>query len=148
MWGVLALGLSGCGIGQSGLNPFNWFNGDEENTAIEDVDTAAVIDDRPLVQSIVSVQTERLPGGIIIRATGLPPQQGWYDAQLVREGGAAAGTGVVVYSFRARPPEAATRVSTQQSREIVAGIYLSDLELQGVRDIRVLGVENVGTVRR
>lgn len=143
-----ALVLSGCGISESGLNPFNWFGQEEEVETITDPNIAAVIDDRPLVQSIESLVLERLPGGVIVRATGLPPTQGWYDAQLVREGGASAGTGVVVYSFRARPPEGPTRVSTQQSRELLAGAYLSDTELEGLSSIRVLSATNARAVGR
>ncbi len=147
LW-TLTLALSGCGISESGLNPFNWFGQDEDVELVSTLDVAAVVDDRPLVQSIESVVVERLPGGAIVRATGLPPNQGWYDAQLVREGGAAAGTGVVVFSFRARPPKTPTRVSTQQSRELLAGAYLSDTELEGLTSIRVLSATNARTVGR
>jgi len=145
---VTAIALSGCGSGDSSLNPFSWFSQEEPVERLDDVEIAPVIEDRPLVQSVVSVATERLPGGIIVRATGLPPVQGWFDAQLVREGGATAGTGVIVYSFRARAPEEQTRVSTQQSRELVAGAYLSDIELAGVSSIRVLAASNARTIGR
>ncbi len=145
---VMALALTGCGIGDSGLNPFRWLSQEEPVERLSEVDIAPLIEDRPLVQSVDALVSERLPGGIIIRATGLPPSQGWFDAQLVREGAAAAGTGVIVYSFRARPPEEQTRVSTQQSRELVAGAYLSDIELAGITSIRVLSASNARTVGR
>lgn len=142
------LTLTGCGFSESRLNPMNWFGQEEEVERVSNPTIVTVVDDRPLVDSVESLVTERLPGGIIVRATGLPPVQGWYDAQLVREGGAAAGTGVVVFSFRARPPETPTRVSTQQSRELVAGAYISDVELETLTGIRVIAATNARTVRR
>ena len=145
---VMALALTGCGIGDSALNPFRWLSQEEPVERLSEVDIAPLIEDRPLVQSVDALVSERLPGGIIIRATGLPPSQGWFDAQLVREVSAAAGTGVIVYSFRARPPEEKTRVSTKQSRELVAGAYLSDIELAGITSIRVLSASNARTVGR
>ena len=143
----VTLALAGCGSGAS-LNPFSWFSQEEAVEQLDDVEIARVYDDRPLVQSVETVVVERLPGGVIIRATGLPPMQGWFDAQLVREGGAAAGTGVAVYSFRARPPEEPTRVSTQQSRELIAATFLSDIELEGISSVRVLAASNARSVRR
>lgn len=145
---VMALALTGCGIGDSALNPFRWLSQEEPVERLSEVDIAPLIEDRPLVQSVDALVSERLPGGIIIRATGLPPSQGWFDAQLVREVSAATGTGVIVYSFRARPPEEKTRVSTKQSRELVAGAYLSDIELAGITSIRVLSASNARTVGR
>ena len=142
------LALAGCGGGDSGSGPFGWLTQEEPVEMLNDVEFAVVRDKRPLVASVESLVIERLPGGIIVRATGLPPMQGWYDAQLVREANATAGSGVLVYSFRARPPETPTRVSTQQSRELIAGTYLSDLELAGISSIRVLAAGNARTVGR
>lgn len=144
------LALASCGGGDDdggsgGL--FGWFTQEEPVEMLNDVNVITVADDRPLVESVEALVVERLPGGIIVRATGLPPMQGWYDAQLVRETRTSAGPGVVVYSFRARPPRTPTRVSTQQSRELVAGAFLSNLELAGVTSIRVQAAGNVGTVR-
>ena len=144
---IAAVALSGCSDGAS-LNPFSWLTQEEPVELLDDVEIQQVIDDRPLVQSIDSVVIEQLPGGVIVRATGLPDMQGWYDAQLVREGGAASGTGVAVYSFRARPPEQPTRVSTRQSREVIAAAFLSNIELEGISGIRVLSASNAMSVRR
>ncbi|SMX22064.1 hypothetical protein [Boseongicola aestuarii] len=142
------LALAACGGGDSGSGLFGWLTQEEPVEMLNEVEFAVVRDQRPLVASVESLVIERLPGGIIVRATGLPPMQGWYDAQLVREANAAAGPGVLVYSFRARPPETPTRVSTQQSRELIVGTYLSDLELAGITSIRVLAAGNARTVGR
>lgn len=144
---IVAIALSGCGSGAS-LNPFSWFAQEEDVEQLDNLEIDRVFDDRPLVQSVESVVIERLPGGVIIRATGLPPTQGWFDAQLVREGGATVGTGVAVYSFRARAPEEQTRVSTQQSRELIAAAFLSDIELASISSVRVISASNTRSVRR
>ena len=142
------LALAGCGGGDGGSGLFGWLTQEEPVDMLNDVEFAVFQDERPLVASVEALVIERLPGGIIVRATGLPPMQGWYDAHLVREVNAAAGSGVLVYSFRARPPETPTRVSTQQSRELTAGTYLSDIELAGISSIRVLAASNARTVGR
>lgn len=144
----VTLALAGCGGGDGeGGGMFAWLTQEEPVEMLNEVEMVVVRDDRPLVESVEALVVERLPGGIIVRATGLPPMQGWHNAQLVRENGTSAGPGVLVYSFRAIPPIEQTRVSTQQSREIVAGAFLSDLELAGVSSIRVLAARNVRTVR-
>jgi len=145
---MLVTGLAGCSqIGASRLNPFNWFGSDEAETAADVV--VEVRDIRPLVAEITQLSVERTPGGAIIRATGLPPHQGWYAAELVREtpeGGSADGT--LVYSLRAVPPREVVRVSSVQSRELTVALHLTDLELAQVRVIRVTGARNARSVRR
>ena len=131
--------LSGCSGGIS-LNPFNWFSSDEDNIErLEEIDVRRAQDNRLLIPEVTSLSVEKLPGGIILRANGLPDQQGWYDAQLVPNDSDTPGDGNLTLEFRASPPAEPTRVSTVQSREIIAGIYLSDVQLVGIRVIRVLG---------
>lgn len=138
--------LAGCGGAGGRWNPLNWFRPASRAERVTEVSVTRAADDRPLVRDITALSVERRPGGAIIRATGLPPTQGWYDAALVAEESDAAG--VLTYTFRARPPEAPTRVSTAQSRELVAARYLSDIDLAGVRAIRVLGAATARTARR
>ncbi len=142
-----ALLLTGCG--DSGLNPFNWFRSDPQAETVADADVRVVTDTRPLVDQITTLVVERTPGGAIIRATALPPAQGWYDASLVSlNPDDKAENGVLAFDFRAYPPEAPTRVSTAQSRELTAAVFVSDIVLAGVRQIRVNGARNTRTARR
>lgn len=139
------LALTGCGSSDISLNPATWFAADDP---VEMVETAAFetrVDPRPTVTVITSLTIDRLPGGVIVRATALPPEQGWFDSQLVEE--TSSDASVRLYSFRGIPPENATRVSTQQSRELTAAAYISDIELQGIREIQVVGATNRRTVR-
>ncbi len=139
--------LSACGaVRDSRFNPFNWFGGAEERRVAVVVEEAPA-DPRPLVAEVRNLAVERIPGGAIIRAMGLPPTQGYWDAELVRitpEGTA----GTLVYEFRVFPPPAPARRSTERSREVVVGRYVSDQDLAGIRSITVIGAQNRRIVRR
>ena len=141
---VAAAGLvSACGLGGSRLNPFNWFGGERE------VRVAAPVAEAgpriPLVDQVVSLKAERAPGGAIVSAVGLPPTQGFWEAELApvsNEGG------VYLLEFRLLPPVTPQRVGTQPSREVLAGTFLSDQTLAGVRTIAVQAARNRRSVSR
>lgn len=138
---AMVLAVASCG---SRLNPLNWFGGSRP-VPVATLDTAAV-DGRPLMDQVVSVAVAPTPGGAIVRATGLAPRQGWFDAELVAV--PSADPGVLSYAFRARPPAGATRVSTPRSREVTAGLFLTNRDIAGVREIQVTGARNARAVRR
>ncbi len=144
---ALALLLSGCArVSESRFNPFNWFGGsssEESRVAVPEESR----DPRPLVADVTSLAVERTPTGAIIRATGLPPQQGWHGAELVLDGDGPV-DGVLTYRFRAIPPFAQTRVSTVRSRELSVATSISQITLAETRVIRVIAARNVRTVRR
>lgn len=146
---AMAVMLSGCGFGQSRLNPFNWFGASPEAETLEPVFLQERQDRRPLVAQVTALEVERTPGGAIIRATGLPPVQGWYGAELVNEDRDGQPIdGVLTYSFRAIPPPAPTRVSTVQSRELTVAVFVSEITLSATREIRVTGALNSRAARR
>lgn len=130
----------------SNLNPFNWFGGGEEMVTITPSGEYVVVDPRPLVPQISRLVVDPHPSGAIIRATGLPPRQGWYDGELIRVLGTDAG--VLEYQLRAYAPHYQTLVSTPQSRELVVGTFASTDTLAGVREIRVSGQLNAMSARR
>lgn len=141
-----AVVLSGCArVSESRFNPFNWFGGSnaEDRVAVTD----EFQDPRPLVAEVTSLAVEPTPTGAIIRATGLPPQQGWYAGSLVPDTDGPV-DGVLSYRFRAVPPLGQTRVSTVRSRELSVGVAISRTVLAETRVIRVIGARNVRTVRR
>ena len=141
--------VAGCArVSESRLNPFNWFGGSEEVQVLVE-DPIFELDPRPLVESVTDLTVERTPGGAIIRASGLPTTQGWYDGELVpTTEDAVPVDGVISYTFRIREPETPTRVSTPQSRAVIVGVYLSEFELRNVRAIEVIGRTNTRTARR
>ncbi len=142
---VLGMALSSCGnFSQSRLNPMNWF-GRAEPVAQQPLVTEAQ-DPRLLVQQVVSLSIDPMLGGAIIRATGLPPTQGFWEAELIEAETTEAG--VKLYEFRVFPPIEATRSSTPRSREITVAVSLTNQELQDISRITVQGEMNALSSRR
>ena len=80
----LTLMLAGCGgFKDSKLNPFNWFGRSQETQKVALPERPK--DQRALVETVLTMQVEEVPGGAIIRATGLTPTQGWGKADLVAQ---------------------------------------------------------------
>ncbi|WP_245875317.1 hypothetical protein [Tabrizicola aquatica] len=142
---TLCATLAGCGgFRDSRLNPFNWFGRSEPRETI--VLPEQVRDQRPLVETVVSLVVEPMPGGAIVRARGLAPTQGFWAAELV-----AAETdqqGVLVYEFRILPPTGPADVNTPRSREIDVAVFVSDYKLDQVGEIVVQGATNARSARR
>lgn len=144
---TLLVTLAGCaGVAESRLNPFNWFG---RSSAVETVTVPGVLPDgRRLVAQVTTMKIEKVPGGAILRATGLPPRQGHYDGELVPVNTDPPRAGVMTFQFRLKPPFEQTRVSTVRSREVVVARFLSEQTLAGVRQIRVVAAANALAVRR
>lgn len=144
---LLAVGTVGaCGrVRDSRLNPFNWFGRSREE-AVETAPSDFTNDPRRYVEQVVSLNVDPTPEGAIIRAVGLPPLQGFWDAELVRRPDPDPSR--LIYEFRVAPPLSQTRQSTQQSREIIVATAVSSARLQGVRTITVIGRANQRSVRR
>ncbi len=141
--------LSGCGsVRESRLNPFNWF-GRAEPAAVavaETTDPAVAADGRQLVAQVTDLTVEPTRGGAIVRATGLPPTQGYWEAELVaRE---VDEDGVLIYDFRVFPPPGPRPASTPRSRQITAAAYLSDFKLGSISRITVQAAGNALSSRR
>lgn len=143
---TLTLVLGGCGGFSARLNPFNWFGGSEETQTAALAVPAVDSDPRPLVEQVIFMTVEPMQGGAIVRATGLPPTQGHWDAELVAR--PLDENGVLVYDFRLIPPLGRAAVSTQQSREVQVAAFLSDFKLDSIRQITVQGAANARSSRR
>ena len=144
---TLMLTLQACGgFRESRLNPFNWFGRSQPIAAVALVEPGESTDPRPLVAQVLSMSVEPLPGGAIIKATGLPPTQGHWAGELIAL--PVDENGRLVFEFRLAPPPGATRVSSEFSREVTVGTYLSDLKLSEVSEIVVQGQLNARSSRR
>ena len=148
--GIAALAmLSGCqSVRESNLNPGNWFGGNDDDQMVNATTVSDPFVSVPLIPRVTNVIVEETPGGAIIRAVGLPPEQGWFGAELVSESGGRPVDGVLRYAFVALPPLTPAPVSTEQSREIVVGRFISSRTLANTREIQVVAGENTITRRR
>ena len=163
---VATLVLSACAsVRESRVNPLNWFGQSRsepvqvvENTNpliprrgglfARDRERAAAYQGRPFDQ-VTGLTIERIPGGAIVRATGLAARQGIYEVQLTPENEELqAEDGVLTFRLEGVLPEGATPVGAVPTREVVAGYQLTDGDLRGVRSIRVEGQRNAQVVRR
>lgn len=137
--------VAGCGgFGDSRLNPANWFGRSQPRETI--VLPSEPVDPRPMVESVLSMTVEPMPGGAIVRARGQTPTQGWWQAELVPLD--LDDSGALVYEFRLLAPLGPTAVNTPQSRQVDVAVFVSDIRLDGVREIVVQGANNARSARR
>lgn len=135
-----ALILTGCA---SKFNPMNWFGRSKsQETLTATAGPAAFVDYRKLVDQVISLNIEKTNSGAIIHAVGLPPTQGFWDAELVPENDEQPIKGVLTYTLRIEQPLGFERAVNQQSREVVVGHFVSNIKLNGVSQIRVVGLRN------
>jgi hypothetical protein len=138
--------LTSCGvIRESRFNPLNWFGRSQEQRA-ERAGLATPTEGRPLVEQVLSLVIEQTPQGAIVRATGLSPTQGYYDAELVPR--PLDDKGVLVYDFRVMPPPEPKPVGAQRTREVTVAAMLSNIKLESIREIVVQGATNARSSRR
>ncbi|MCK0166519.1 hypothetical protein MWU52_03035 [Jannaschia sp. S6380] len=139
---LVVTALAGCGAGQTRLNPLNWFGSDREERIAE----ARTEDARPVVDQVVSLSVAPTTGGAIVSTVGLPPTQGYWEAELVRV--PTDDPSVLLLDFNILPPLASEPVGTQPSREVLAGRVFSTQDLAGIRTIAVQGLQNRRSVSR
>ena len=138
-----SVALTACGLGESRLNPFNWFGRSSEEQLDEAAEAARA--SLPLVEEVVALKIDALPSGAIISVVGRPPTQGYWDAELTRVPGIS---GALVLNFEIASPPTPKAAGTQPSREVLAGRYISTQDLGGATTIIVQGARNQRSVRR
>lgn len=146
---ALTMTLADCAkVRNSRLNPFNWFRHSETNSQTTQTTKAESDDGRQLIDQVTQLAVSQTPTGAIVQATGLPPSQGWWKADLVADNHGLPVDGVVTYRFLVYQPVTVTDVSTPQSRELTAAAYITNIRLQDVTEIVVLGANNSRTSKR
>lgn len=142
--GVLV--LTACGaVRESRLNPFNWF-GRSQEAQVDDFGIRRPEDKRQMVDQVLDMVIEPTPQGAIVRATGLTPKQGYYDAELVAL--PVDDKGVLVYEFRVMPSPFDKPVGAPRTREVTVAAALSVIKLEGISQIVVQGANNARSSRR
>ena len=141
-----ALVVASCGrIRDSRLNPFNWFGGAKRREQVA-ATPAEEQDPRLLVADVVSLNVDPYSAGAIVRAKGIPPSQGWWEAELVAR--PIDENGVQVYDFRVFPPLTETPEGTPMSREITVAVSISAVKLDQISEIVVQGQNKALSSRR
>ena len=144
---LVTLSLADCGrIRDSRLNPFNWFGRAQATATTTTLAPNEAADGRQLIREVTDLTLEKMPTGVIVRATGLPPTQGYWEAELVPQ--PLDESGRLVLDFRVFPPIEAMRAGTPPSREVVVALYLSNYKLDSIREIVVQGETNARAARR
>ncbi len=137
--------VSACGVVRnSKLNPFNWFGRSQPAEVVQLGQKPA--DPRLLVEQLTQMSVEPYSGGAIVRATGITPSQGWWDAELVEV--ETDDPSHLVLEFRLYPPVTNTPVNTPRSREVTVATTVSTIRLETVSKITVQGANSARSTRR
>ncbi len=153
----LTLSVAGCQrVSSSGLNPLNWLGNPQvqANAPVVTAETQPLVpagalapppDTRELVPDITGVVIEQTPDGAIIRATGVAPTQGYYNAQLVLQ---SFENGVLTYELRAEEPSGGVSVGSIASRTLNVATSVAGATLDAVRTVRVVGGATTQVISR
>ena len=144
---VLTVGACGS-VGDSRLNPMNWFGRESTETLAPSGGWQTEVDRRALVPQVTGLEVIQTTGGALVHASGVTETQGWWDVELrpVNRGRPIDGT--LIYEFVVASPPGQTRVSTEASRSVSAGVKIPQARLTDVRRVVVRGAGNQRSVNR
>ena len=144
---VMILLVSCSKIGESNLNPLNWFGDSNAEKTIKSVPVKATsIDPRARLQRVTEITNFVTTNGIIIVAKGLPPTQGFWNPALLPRNEEKPVDGFLTYEFRAQAPTDQVLIGTERSREIEAAKTITQDKLVGVKGIRIIARDNTMTL--
>lgn len=157
---ISSLLLTGCG--GSSLNPLNWFGRGQPVPVVAEGANPLIPAKRSgsffrrgekvytgvPIHRVTTLKIERVPGGALVRATGVAQVQGQYDVALVSTNNDQPVNGVLTYEFRAEMPKRRLVQGSEWSRTVTIATFLTDNELDGVRSINVVGAQNALSARR
>lgn len=169
---LLLVGAMTLGACSTRLNPFNWFDRgqsepvqpqqevEEKNPLIPESERVRLNlfglrndDDAEYpggpIDQVSGLVIERVPGGAVIRATGVADYQGAFGVRLQPANeDEVAEDGVLTYRLEVIRPDRARVGGPERVREVTAARHLTDNQLAGVRTIRVEGLRNAQTSSR
>ncbi|MEM8653730.1 MAG: hypothetical protein AAGF36_03215 [Pseudomonadota bacterium] len=168
----LTLTLSACTtMRESRMNPANWF-GDSRSEPVaqqpagpSEVNPLMPTNTRPglfanlreqsalyvgtPIDQVTDVVVEPVPGGAIVRATGIVGEDRVFDIRLTSENDENVPVdGVLTYQLRGIHSDRPTRTLSPRVRTVMAARRLTNQELADVRVIRVEGLRNVQSTTR
>lgn len=137
---TFATGITGCSFNMPG------FLGSSSNDGTYEINGEEFLI-APVPISLRSTHVERTWNGIIVRAEGVAPAQGYYSAAL-RASSTPPDTerGIYYLDLVAIPPEAVLVIGPERTRELRAAIFLPDRYLKKVNTIHVSGQQRTDTV--
>lgn len=91
------------------------------------------------------VTVERGMGGVILRATGVAPTQGWFNAALLPDEQPDP-AGVLTVRLVAVPPLTPMTTGPERTRLLMVAAFLQELELRNIRAFRVVSAQNSVTL--
>ena len=101
------------------------------------------------IDQVTDLVIESVPGGAVIRATGLASEQGVFQVQLTpTTDDETPVNGVLTYRLEGIHPPTARNVGSNHTRTVVAARALTDQELSDVRRIRIEAARNAQTSLR
>ncbi|MEL7125755.1 MAG: hypothetical protein AAGK30_05970 [Pseudomonadota bacterium] len=168
---LLLIGAMALGACSTRLNPFNWFGrGQSEPVAspqeAEEVNPLIPQSERVRlnlfglrdddaeypggpVDQVSDLVIERVPGGAVIRAAGVPDYQGAFGVRLQpANDDEVPEDGVLTYRLEVIRPDGARVGGPERVRTVTAARRVTDNQLAGVRTIRVEGLRNAQTSQR
>jgi hypothetical protein len=136
-----ALALAGCGGG----NPFAFAPPPEPVAPVVVVGGLVIAEDgTALMPAVQGVAADRGRQGVILRAEGLAPVQGFHTPELRPVGRGA--DGIEVLEFRARPPLEVEAVGAPATRILSVGRFYTNRQMTEIRGFRVVAGQNAGSV--
>jgi hypothetical protein len=101
----------------------------------------------PRSVALRETEAERALHGVILRAVGEAPTQGYYSATLRPLGGGAPdAAGILSFELVAIPPAEPQSVGPARTRVLSAGLFMPNKSLEDLRGFRVAGAGAVHTV--
>ena len=108
-----------------------------------------VLDHGDLVPVVADVRVDAVKAGAIIRVVAKASRQAYYEVRLRAVGRFEPDeNGVITLELRARQPRFWTPASTERSREIVVGRFISSQKLSRTKKIIVIAAQNEIIVSR
>lgn len=119
--------------------------GPPEHGAAPPADLVAGIAPAPdgsvLLPNVLTLSADRGRLGVILRADGLAPTQGFHSAEL-RPSAPRGADGIETLELRARPPQAPAPVGAQATRVLSVGRFYTNREMREIRGFRVVAGQN------
>ena len=149
IWTLLLVAglLGGCStIGGLTSRVTGLFGGDEAQPAAraETVPAevaAAAPDPTVLLPNVELLAADRGRQGVILRAEGMAPTQGYHSPEL-RSLGAVGADGLATVELRAAPPAEPHPVGAPATRVLSVGRFYSNRELRDIRSFRIVAAGN------